>query len=68
MSEFCLSSISCEFVDFDQILYMCWYWQDIDLDDWKIIFRSFSTELLPLIDFIYAQYLVDQLIDFDKIL
>ena len=34
------------------------------------IFRSFSTELWPLIDvekFIYAQYLVDQLMDFDKI-
>ena len=38
----------------------------------KQYFASFSTELWPLIDveilFINAQYLVDQLMDFDKVL
>ena len=30
------------FVDFDQILYMHWYWQDVDLDDWIIFFVYFQ--------------------------
>ena len=57
-------------VEFDQILYMHWYWQDVDLDDYNI-FHSFSTRVMTLDrcwNIVYAQYIVDQLMDFDKIL
>ena len=36
-----------EFVDFDQILYMHWYWQDVDLDDWTIFFVHFQQSYGP---------------------
>ena len=53
-------------IDFDPILYMHWYWQDVDLDD----FFSFIFNRVMAFDwcwnFVYAQYLVDQLMDFDK--
>ena len=29
-------------MDFDQILCMHWYWQDVDLDDWTIFFVHFQ--------------------------
>ena len=35
------------FVDFDQILYMHWYWQDVDLDDWTIFFIHFQQSYGP---------------------
>ena len=58
------------FVDFDQILYMHCYWQDVDLDDWTIYFVHFQQRYGPwlMLKFCYAQYLVDQLMNFDKIL
>ena len=39
------------FVDFDQILYMHWYWQNVDLGWLNNMFCSFLTTLWPLIDF-----------------
>ena len=35
------------FVDSDQILYMHWYWQDVDLDDWTIFFVHFQWSYGP---------------------
>ena len=57
-------------VDFDQILYMLWYWQDVDFEDWTIFMFIFNrvTALDWCRNFVNAQYLVDQLMDFDKIL
>ena len=59
------------FVDFDQILHMHWYWQDEDLDDWTIFFVHFQQSYGPwlLSKFcLYAQYLMDQLIDFNGVI
>ena len=36
-----------KFVDFDQILYMHWYWQDVDLNDWTIVFVHFQQSYGP---------------------
>ena len=55
-------------MDFDQIFLYALILTRYRLNN---IFRSFSTELWPMIDvenFVYAQYLVDQLMDFNKIL
>ena len=59
-----------KFVNCDQILYMHWYWQDVDLDDWIIFFVHFQQSYGPWLmwNLVYAQYLVDQLMDFDNIL
>ena len=38
-----------EFVDFDQILYMHWYWQDVGLDDWTAFFIHFQQSYGPWI-------------------
>ena len=35
------------FVDFNQILYMHWYWQDVDLDDLTIFFVHFQHSYGP---------------------
>ena len=35
------------FVDFNQILCMHWYWQDVDLDDWTIFFIHFQQSYGP---------------------
>ena len=59
------------FVDFDQIFYMHLYWQDVDLDDWTMFFSIIFNRVMALAwcwNLVYAQYLVDQLMDFDKIL
>ena len=59
-----------EYVDFDQILNMHWYWQDVDLDDWKMFFVHFQ-QMMDLDwcrNFVYAQYLVVQLMDFGTVL
>ena len=34
-------------MDFDQILYMHWYWQDVDLIDWTIFFFHFQQSYGP---------------------
>ena len=36
-----------KFLDFDQILYMHWYWQDVDLDDLTIFFVHFQQSYGP---------------------
>ena len=55
-------------MDVDQILYMHWYWHVVDLDDWTIFFVPYQQSYDPCWNFVYAQYLVNQLTDFDKIL
>ena len=58
-----------EFMDFDQILCMHWYWQDVDLNDWTIFFVHFQIMALDWCrNFVYAQYRLAQLMDFEKIL
>ena len=39
-----------QLMDFDKILQMHWYWQNVGKDNYKLFFRYFSTELWPLID------------------
>ena len=46
-----LCSISCELIcKFHQILYMHWYWRNVDLGWLNNMFRSLLIELWPLID------------------
>ena len=36
-SEFHLCSVSCELLDFDQILYLHWYWQNLNKNRYKFV-------------------------------
>ena len=35
-------------MDFEQILYMHWYWQDVDLDDYTIVFINLQQGYMAL--------------------